>query len=177
MLRVLLVMVEQIISQFSSFGFEGSRSSGAAVLSAQAVFPFVPSGAAVCTGCAAGVDAATRKAFPECQVFSVSDFNISGIGRASFAIRSAALVQSVAASSGLLLAFPSTACPAAVKPSRSFAGHGSGSWGSAALSVGLGAATLICIPDGCAAPAWLVAIGQPLEGSGFWFVPARPALF
>lgn len=167
-------MVARIISQFSSFGFEGSRSSGAAVLSAQAVFPFVPSGSAVCTGCAAGVDAATRAAFLECQVFRASAY--PSAGRAAFAIRSAALVQSVAASGGLLLVFPSTACPAAVKPSRSFAGHGSGSWGSAALAVGLGVATLIFLPAGSSAPAWLVAVGQEVE-PGIWFAPAPASLF
>lgn len=170
-------MVEQIISQFSSFGFSGSRSDVAAALAAKAALPLLPVGAPVSVGCAGGVDLVVRDSLPgsQVQVFTVQDFG--PIGRGAFARRSAVVVQSVAASAGLLLVFPSTACPAAVKPSRSFAGHGSGSWGSAAMAIGLGVATLVCIPDGCAAPAWLVAIGQPLEGSGFWFIPARPALF
>jgi hypothetical protein len=178
MLEPILTMIAHIISQFSSFGFSGSRSSRAAATAAQAVFGLLPIDSAVSVGCAAGVDRAVRAAFPAAQVFRVSEFGGASQGAAAFARRSTALVQAVGIDGGLLLVFPSTACPAAVQPSRRFAGSGSGSWGSAALAVGLGVAVLVRLPEGVLPPLWLAAAAgfQEVKPS-FWFVPAPASLF
>ena len=76
-----------------------------------------------------------RSAFPSALVFSVSSFLVGGrVCRASFALRSSALVQWCASGSGLLVAFPLGACPVGVAVSASFRGCGSGSWGSVDFS-------------------------------------------
>jgi len=49
------------------------------------------------------------------------------------------------ASSGLLVASPSASCPTSVEPSLSFHGFGSGTWGSIALAVGMGAPVQVFI--------------------------------
>lgn len=167
-------VLASIFGQFQSFGFSGSRSCPVAVAAAQSVFELLPVGSSVSVGCAAGVDASVRAAFPAASVFSVAEFGGSILGRAAFAARSAAMVQAVGSAGGLLLVFPSSECPAGVAASRQFRGLGSGSWGSAALAVGLGFPVLVCIPAGCSAPGWLRAAGVQLAGSSFWFV--RPAL-
>jgi hypothetical protein len=73
--------------------------------------------------------------------------------RAAFAARSARLVHWVAASSGLLVAFPVGAAPAGLRPCTSFAGFGSGTWGSVALAIGLGVPVLVVLPPCAALPA------------------------
>ena len=171
------LMIANIVSSFPAFGFSGSRSCPAATTAAQGLFPFVPSGAAVFVGCAGGVDRAVRAAFPDSQVFEVEQFKGAVSLRAALAMRSAAMVQQVAAVFGLLVVFPSTPCPAAVRPSRSFAGHGSGSWGSAAYAIGLSVPVLICLPPEVEPPPWLASIGSPVQGSPFWFVQSPQVLF
>lgn len=147
-------------------GFSGSRSVVPSVL--PSVLAGVPASSApsVLVGCARGVDSAVRSFFGSSPVLSV--FSVSGRGRGAFAARSAALVRAVAAASGCLFVFPGRACPSGVVPSRSFSGGGSGSWGSAALAVGLGVPVFLWLPSGVAAPSWL----SPLGGGWFSSVPS-----
>ena len=147
----------------SLVGFSGSRSVVPPVLSS--VLPLVPSSAAVLVGCARGVDAAVRSSLSarcRVRVFRASSF---GSGRASFARRSAALVRSLSACRGVLVCFPGRACPAGVRPSSVFRGFGSGSWGSAALAVGLGVRVCLWLPSGLSVPA---AWGLVSVGFGWW---------
>ena len=142
----------------SSVGFSGSRSPSAAASAAlSSLLPLVPSGVRVSVGCALGVDAAVRGFFGASSsllVFSVASGRF-GVGRSAFARRSSRLVRSVAAGSrGLLVVVPVGACPAGVRPSRFFAGRGSGSFGSAAFALGRGRRVLLWLPSGSRPPAW-----------------------
>jgi hypothetical protein len=141
-----------------SVGFSGSRSPSAPSSAAlSALLPFVPAGVRLSVGCAAGVDSAVRGFFAASSsllVFSVASGRF-GSGRSAFARRSSACVLSVAAGSrGLLVVVPVGACPAGVRPSRSFRGGGSGSFGSAAFALGRGRRVLLWLPSGCLPPAW-----------------------
>ena len=146
-------------------GFSGSRSSVPAVASSVAALVSCP----VAVGCARGVDSFFRDQFPAAQVFSVSDF---GSGRGAFAARSVAFVQSLAADSGILVSFPSSACPVGLLPSasssRAFCGSGSGSWASLALAVGSGVPCFVFAPFGVPRGWGFVACG----GGWFSFTPA-----
>lgn len=152
---VVFVMVSfaSFVCSFSSVAFSGSRLAGSsAAASCRAFLPLLSGfGGSVDVGCASGVDSLVRSAFPSASVFRVQP----PLSRAAFAARSARLVQWVASASGLLVAFPLGACPAAVRPSVSFAGFGSGSWGSVALALGLGCPVLVVLPAalGSAFPA------------------------
>jgi hypothetical protein len=171
-----------LVFSYPALAFSGSRhASSAAAASAAAFLPSVSSfSGSVGVGCAKGVDSLVRSAFPSAQVFSVSSFLVGGrVSRASFALRSSALVHWVAASGGLLVVFPSTACPAGVAPSASFRGCGSGSWGSAALAVGLGVPVLLFVPASLGsvfpAPSVLASnfrLFASLAGGSWWvFTP------
>lgn len=145
LLFIVMVCITSFISSFSAVGFSGSRLGGSlSVLSAQAFLPLV-SGytGSVGVGCAWGVDAAVRSAFSSAVVFRVA----APVTRASFALRSSKLVHWVAAASGLLIAFPLGAAPSQLRPCVSFAGHGSGTWGSVALALGLGVQVLVVLPS------------------------------
>jgi hypothetical protein len=123
-------------------GFSGSRSVVPPVLSSCCAA--VPSSSVVLVGCAGGVDAAVRRAFPSAVVFSVG-FS----GRGAFAARSSAFVRSLQARGGVLFSFPSGACPAGLLPSSSWrSAGGSGSWGSLALAIGLGVPCFVFCPAG-----------------------------
>lgn len=144
-------------------GFSGSRSVVPGVVPAVAA-RVASLGCPVFVGCAAGVDAAFRAAFPSARVFSASSF---GSGRGSFAARSVAVVRAVAVAGGAWVSFPSGPCPAGLLPSasssRAFCGSGSGSWASLAFAVGSG---LPCLVFGFAPPA---AWGFVSLGGGWWF--------
>ena len=145
-------------SGVSSVGFSGSRSpSPVASAALSALLPSVPAGVRVSVGCARGVDGVCRSFFagsPSLLVFSVASGRF-GVGRSAFARRSSRCVLSVAAGSrGLLVVVPSGVCPAGVRPSRSFSGGGSGSWGSAAFALGRGRRVLVWLPAGSRPPAW-----------------------
>lgn len=162
-----------------SVGFSGSRSpSPAASAALSALLPLVPSGVRVSVGCARGVDSAVRSFFgssPSLLVFSVASGRF-GSGRSAFARRSSRCVLSVAAGSrGLLVVVPSGVCPAGVAPSRSFAGRGSGSFGSAAFALGRGRRVLLWLPAGSRPPVWAgVSWSLSSVGRGCWWlsVPA-----
>jgi hypothetical protein len=165
--------VSSVLSSSSCIGFSGSRSPSAASLSALGwACGQVPHSAAVVVGCARGVDQAVRAAFPKAQVFQASQF---GSDRGAFAARSVACVQAVAASSGLWVSFPSTACPMGLLPSprssKCFSGMGSGTWASLAFAVGSGVPCLLYLPAGVQAPtAWDL---EPLGGGWYRFTPAE----
>ena len=124
-------------------GFCGSRSlpASSGALVSRVVGSVLRSGRSVAVGCAPGADALVRCAAPYASVFQASSF---GVGRFSFARRSAALVSAVSSSGpgAGFVGFVSSPCPPGVfpspLPSRCFSGAGSGSWASLALAVGLG---------------------------------------
>lgn len=158
-----------------SVGFSGSRSpSSAAVSALRSVLAGVSAlrSCRVSVGCARGVDSVVRSAFVGCRsllVFSASAPRFARAGAVgALALRSAACVRSVSPGRrGLLLVLPSGPCPSAVRPGRSFRGGGSGSWGSAALAVGLGRRVVVWLPAGVAPPAW-AGFSWSCVGSGWW---------
>ena len=182
--------VPSVFSGVSSVGFSGSRSlSPAASAALSALLPLVPAGVRLSVGCAAGADAVCRSFFAASSsllVFSVASGRF-GVGRSAFARRSSRFVLSVAAGSrGLLVVVPSGACPAGVAPSRSFAGRGSGSWGSLAFALGRGRRVLVWLPSGSRPPAWSSvswSSAGALGSAGCWWlgfavpVPAQLSLF
>jgi hypothetical protein len=154
----IMVSLASFVYSFPCVAFSGSRLSGSsAAASCRAFLPSVASFAgSVGVGCASGIDSLIRAAFPSASVFSVSSFLVGGrVARASFALRSAALVAWCAARGGLLVAFPCAAAPVQLRPCVSFAGFGSGTWGSVALALGLGVPVLVVVPCalGAAFPA------------------------
>ena len=163
-----LVLLSSDFSRFSAFGFSGSRSGvSPSVLSS--VVPLVPAGSSVFVGCARGVDGFFCGAFPGASVFSASSF---GVGRASFARRSAACVRAVAAAGGLWVSFPASPCPAGLRPSASssgaFCGSRSGSWASLSLALGSGVPCLVFSPAGVPS-GWGLS---PVPGCSGWFACA-----
>lgn len=164
-----------------SVGFSGARSCPVSEAAVACVLPLVPrSGCRVSVGCARGVDALVRGFFAgslSLLVFFASSPRFCG-GRpaAALARRSAACVRSVAPGArGLLVVAPSGACPSGVRPGRSFRGCGSGSWGSAALAVGLGRRVLLFSPAGV--PCWPGGSWMPVLGApGWWFWSASVAV-
>jgi len=121
------------------FAFCGSRSLPARCGDvAFAVVTSLPAGASVATGCASGADAMIRRACPAATVFSVASGEF-GVGRAAFARRSAAMVQSIPLG-GWVVGLVSGACPVGVIPAKSWRSGDSisGSWSSIALAVGRG---------------------------------------
>lgn len=170
-----------LVATAAVVGFSGSRSPSAESLAAvAAAVGRVRPGASVLVGCATGVDAAVRAAFPAARVFSVASVGFSG--RGAFARRSAECVQAVHAAGGVWVSFPSGPCPVGLlpsaSPSRCFSGSGSGSWASLALAIGLGVPCVVFLPAGASVPAgW----GLSTLGRGwFQFAPvpvAQLALF
>lgn len=169
---VWFVLVAFLLSTFSVVGFAGARQpcSGAALAVRGALSRVSPT-ASIFTGCARGVDQLVRAAAPpeRLVVFAVSG---GGRSRGLFAERSVRFVAGVAGAGGALVVFPGVLCPPALRPSasasRCFAGHGSGSWASAAFALGSGVPVLLWLPF------WLT-VGPP-KGWGFvalggpWFL-------
>ncbi len=135
--------ISSIIISYPVVGFSGSRNPYNQA--SKSVSKFLPKllcySGAVGVGCAKGVDKLVRSYFPQAMVFKVQP----PINPKAFALRSTRLINWVVASSGLLVAFPSTSCPAGVAPSLYFHGSGSGTWGSIALAIGKGASVLVFI--------------------------------
>lgn len=160
--------LSSFIQSFPCVAFSGSRLSGsAAASSCRLLLPSVASfSGAVGVGCAQGVDSLVRSAFASASVFSVSSYAVSGrVSRASFALRSSALVSWCASQRGLLVAFPLGGCPSGVRASASFGGSGSGTWGSVALALGLGASVLVVSPVGVGS-AWFGALASSFRCVG-----------
>jgi hypothetical protein len=177
-----MVSLSSFVGSFPCVAFSGSRVAGSsAVVSARAFLSAAAVSVPVGVGCACGVDSVVRLALPSASVFSVSSFLVGGrVCRASFARRSAALVQWCAASSGLLVAFPLGACPAGVAVSSSFSGCGSGSWGSVALALGLGCSVLVVLPSGSSAASFgslascFRCVGAAPCGGSLWLSASAP---
>ena len=135
--------ISSLICSFPVIGFSGSRNPYSQA--SNAISKILPKLAGysgvVGVGCAKGVDQLVRSYFPQAKVFKVQP----PINPKAFALRSTRLVSWVVASSGLLIAFPSTSCPSCVTPAIVFHGHGSGTWGSVALAIGKGASVLVFI--------------------------------
>ncbi len=161
--------VSRVLASAAVVGFSGSRSvpcaeSAAAVRLAVAA---VPAGVPVVVGCAAGVDELVRSLCPRARVFWVAEVGFSG--RGAFARRSQLCVEFVAATGGVWVSFPASACPAGLLPSasaaRCFSGFGSGSWASLSYAAGLGVACLLFLPPGVEPPAGWGFVA----GGGGWF--------
>lgn len=138
------VSLSQFINSFPAVGFSGSRRAGSqAVISASRFLHKVwRYSGHTGVGCAKGVDSVFRSAFPASQVFHVQP----PITRMAFAVRSTKLVYWVTINRGLLIAFPAGVAPSALQPGRNFAGHGSGTWGSVALALGLSVPVMLVLP-------------------------------
>ena len=163
-----MVSLSSFVQSFPCVAFSGSRvGSSSASVSCRAFLPVLGGfSGSVGVGCANGVDATVRAAFGSALVFRVSSFLVGGrVARASFALRSSALVSWCASSGGLLVAFPLGACPVGVAVSSSFRGCGSGSWGSVALALGLGASVLVVSPVGVVS-AWFGALASRFSRVG-----------
>ncbi|MEO1341405.1 MAG: hypothetical protein AAFV28_09755 [Cyanobacteria bacterium J06635_13] len=177
-----------VFSGVVSVGFSGSRSlSPAASAALSRLLPLVPAGVRLSVGCAAGADKAVRSFFGASSsllVFSVASSRF-GSGRSAFARRSSRCVLSVAAGSrGLLVVVPVSGCPAGVRPSRSFRGFSSGSWGSAAFALGRGRRVLLWLSPGSRPPVWAgVSWSLSSVPGGCWWlgvpapVPSQLSLF
>lgn len=163
-----MVSFASFVGSFPLVAFSGSRVVGSsASVSAGAFLPVLGSFSGVVgVGCASGVDSLVRSAFPSARVFRVSSFLVGGrVSRASFALRSSALVSWCVSGGGLLVAFPLGACPRGVRVSSSFRGCGSGSWGSVALALGLGGSVLVVSPASVSS-AWFGSLASSFRCVG-----------
>ena len=173
-------MLSSVFSRFACFGFSGSRKWVGSFTPLEDAVTAVPAGARVVVGCAAGVDAFFRSAFPAAQVFAVASGSW-GAGRGAFAGRSVACVRAVAAGGGLWVSFPASPCPTGLLPSasqsRCFAGFGSGSWASLAFALGSGVPCLVFLGSLPVPALWGLF---PVSGLSGWFgcaaVVGRPHL-
>ena len=157
--------ISSVFSRFSAFGFSGSRSSVPAGCSVAVAA--VPPGSKVLVGCAKGVDACFRSAFPGAEVFAVSSGQW-GRGRGAFAGRSVACVRAVAAAGGLWGSFPASPCPPVLLPSlRAFsAKSGSGTWASLSFALASGVPCVVFLGSLPCPRGWGLS---PLPGCPGWF--------
>ena len=101
-------------------------------------------------GDARGVDAVVRNSL-RCQVYQAE-----GHQPWQLAERSKRMVRAIAHTHAKLIAFPNKPCPEGVKPSKSFSGKGSGTWGTVALAKHYGLAIeVVPLTDGLTLPDWL----------------------
>ncbi|NRB54229.1 MAG: hypothetical protein HRU41_41660 [Saprospiraceae bacterium] len=131
--------ISTFIGTYPLVGFSGSRAPSDQLSTACSQVLSTISSTPVAIGCASGIDQLVRQAFPQARVFTAASQHPGAL-----AARSAQLVRFTAASGGCLLVFPSGPCPSAIRVSSSFQGHGSGSWGSCALALGIGLPVLLC---------------------------------
>ncbi len=131
--------ISSFVHSYPLVGFSGARAPSAQLSAACSFVLGALPPVSVAVGCAPGIDQLVRTAFPQARVFRAT-----GTHAGALAARSAHMVRQVAAAGGCLLVFPSGPCPAAVRVSSSFRGHGSGSWGSCAMALGLGVPVLVC---------------------------------
>jgi hypothetical protein len=172
-LSILISMFSRVQSQLDTIienskviGFSGSRNPNSQQIEAlNYIIQKVPKKAEICVGCANGVDNLVINNFPQAKVFKATDYQTHI--KAALAARSTACVKAVPSSAqGLIVAIPSGACPKEVKPSRSFAGHGSGTWGTIALAIGL--EKRVCVFSSNP-PKW---VGQEIEENWWYHEPA-----
>lgn len=164
-------------SAFPLVGLSGSRRPSALLAAGAAGFVSAlaasPWAGVLAVGCAGGVDAIGRAAFPAGRV---QVFRSAGQQPWQFAQRSAALVSALASGSGCLAAFPSGPCPAGLVPCASWRpAGGSGTWGTVCVALGLGVPVLLFAPEGVQAPAAVAGrFGAVEGGAGWWY--AAPAV-
>jgi len=135
-------------------GFSGSRRLRSAPF-LPGLLASLPEAAEKGVGDAEGFDALVRALCPEAL-----EFRPRFAGRGAFAARSAELVRWVAegGEGSCFFVAVDRECPVGVRPSRSFAGKGSGSWGSAAYARGRGLRVFVfwCGEGSAPAfPAWV----------------------
>lgn len=159
-------MFTKIFSQFSAFGFSGSRKLHSTEACRKASVS-VPKNSQIFVGCANGIDAYFRANFPQAEIFYAHKY---GTGKGSFAARSVAVIKAVKSASGLWVSFPSSPCPAGLLPSasssRAFCGSGSGSWASLAFALGSGIPCLVFLSSLPCPPGWGLS---PVPGCPGWF--------
>lgn len=157
------------LSAFSSVAFTGCRKVVPVRQLELALSRLSPS-AAIAVGCAAGVDQAVRDRVRCEKIFRANDFG--GINThyvAKLALRSTAMVEWVRQREGVLISFPSKPCPEKLLPKPTWpSGHGSGTWSTTALAIGLKMPVLLWTPQG-EAPDW----GFETLGGG-WHVWQNP---
>lgn len=144
------------IADFDYVGFSGSRH-GAPSNAVEGALYKMYEGATVCVGCAAGVDEQVRRWVGDnagLKVFRAADHPGSNYAQ-RLANRSAAMVEFLRGKNSCLIAFPMAPCPIGVEPCKQWrSAKGSGTWGTIALSVGLGIPTMIWLPADISAPEW-----------------------
>jgi hypothetical protein len=157
-----------IIKSSQVIAFSGSRNPQTPEIKALLyIVPKVPKSAQIYVGCANGIDNLVLNNFPQATVFKASDYKTNI--KSALALRSTDCVKSVP-DQGLVIAIPSGACPKEVKPSRSFAGHGSGTWGTIALAIGLEKRVCIFSPQ---PPKW---VGEEIEKNWWYYQPREKAM-
>lgn len=156
----------KIFSQFSAFGFSGSRKLHSTGACLRAVIS-VPKDSRILVGCADGIDAYFRVSFQQAEIFYAHKY---GTGKGRFAARSVAVVKAVKAANGLWVSFPSSPCPTGLLPSsyssKAFCGSGSGSWASLAFALGSKVPCLIFLGSVPCPTHWGLA---PVPGWSGWF--------
>lgn len=159
------VQLDAILKNSKVIGFSGSRNPQAQEIKAlKYIVQKVPKKAQICVGCANGIDNLVVSHFPHATVFKAANYETNI--KAALALRSTACVKAIPSSSeGLLIAIPSGSCPHEVKPSRSFSGHGSGTWGTIAIAIGLEKRVCVFSPN---PPQW---VGQQIEENWWYHEP------
>jgi hypothetical protein len=173
------------LSDFYTFCFGGHRSPSAFDLGAcQQVFSQLLDLSImdqdVITSCSTGVPALAQAHFPDCTFFWAGAADYSGLGRAAFAARAAAMIQYLSKQvQPLFICFPLVACPLGLRPRRSWQSCGSGSWSEVALSIGLQVPTLVFLPSGVLPPSFLGAWSEVAAAPGglWWFCTPPSVLF
>jgi hypothetical protein len=157
--------LDTVVKNSKAIGFSGSRSPDNQQIKAlKYIIQKVPKKAEICVGCANGIDNLVINNFPHARVFKATDYQTHI--KAALASRSTACVKAIPSSpDGLIIAIPSGSCPHEVKPSRSFAGHGSGTWGTIAIAIGLEKRVCVFSPN---PPQW---VGQQIEENWWYYEP------
>lgn len=101
-------------------------------------------------GDALGLNALIRTINPEATVYRAE-----GRQPWQLAKRSKAMVDAIAAVGGELHAWPNKSCPDGVKPSSTFNGKGSGTWGTIAYAIGRGVPVVLHPLSSFELPDWL----------------------
>jgi hypothetical protein len=107
-------------------------------------------------GDASGVDTVVRH-YLESANLPVKLYKAEGKQAWQLAQRSKEMVDGCVALGGAkLIAFPDKPCPAGVKPGKTFAGKGSGTWGTIAYAKNLGLEIeIIWLTPGLTEPDWM----------------------
>lgn len=151
-----------LVAGASSLGVSGSRAPDAGSLRALADLAALAPEAPVIVGDQRGIDAAAVGHWPHAQVVARA-----GDEPRALVARSVAMVARLArCAAPLLAAFPARACPKPILPGPRWQSSGSGTWSTAALALGQGAALLLWLPAPALPPTtW----GLRYLGGGWWY--------